>query len=148
MFHLGDRKTKKAVALTGNSVYTEGRHRLVKMTDRRKIKRRYLIYYGRVFDETAQKLIGNLVDITDQGFMLLSDSPFPVNETHKFKLELTDDIAKRPFLIFTAKSLWCEPDLDPNHYNTGFEIVKLSPGDAELIQTIVKKYGFRDNEQK
>jgi len=118
------------------------------MTDRRKIKRRYLVYYGRVFDETAQKLIGNLVDITDQGFMLLSDSPFPVNETHKFKLELTDDIARRPYLNFTAKSLWCEPDLDPNHYNTGFEILQLSPGDAELIQTIVKKYGFRDNEQR
>jgi hypothetical protein len=118
------------------------------MPDRRKIKRRYLIYYGRVFDETAQRLIGNLVDITDHGFMLLSENPFPVNETHKFKLELTDDIARRPFLNFTAKSLWCEPDLDPNHYNTGFEMVQLEPRDAELIQTIVKKYGFRDNEQR
>ena len=118
------------------------------MADRRKIKRRYLIYYGRVFDETAQKLIGNLVDITDRGFMLLSDSPFPVDETHRFKLELTDDIADHAFLNFTARSLWCEPDLDPNHYNTGFEILQLKPQDAELIRSIVKKYGFRDNDPR
>jgi hypothetical protein len=116
--------------------------------DRRRVKRRYLIYYGRVFDETAQKLIGNLVDITDHGFMLLSDGPLPINQTHRYKLELTDDIAPHPFINFTARSIWCEPDLDPDHYNTGFEMVDLKPKDAELIQAIVKKYGFRDNEKR
>ncbi len=45
------------------------------MEERRKIKRRHLLYFGRVYDETARKLLGYLVDITESGFMLLSEEP-------------------------------------------------------------------------
>ncbi len=115
------------------------------MTERRKTKRRYLLYYGRVYDETAQKQLGYLVDITEHGFMLLSEEPIPVGETLRLKLELTLDIAKGPFMNFTAKSMWCEADIDPNHYNVGFEIVEIKPGDVQIIQEIITVYGFRDN---
>ncbi len=115
------------------------------MPERRKIKRRYLLYYGRVYDENAQKQIGYLVDITEHGFMLLSEEAIPVGETRKLKLEITNDVDDRPFLTFTAKSIWCEPDLSPGHFNTGFEMVELKPSDAQIIQSIVQTYGFRDN---
>jgi hypothetical protein len=115
------------------------------MEERRKTKRRHLLYYGRVYDETAQKLLGYLVDITESGFMLLGDEPFPVGETRRFKLEITEDVGKRPYINFSAKSIWCEPDIDPSHSNTGFEITEIKPGDKELVLAIVEKYGFRDN---
>ncbi len=116
------------------------------MNERRKNKRRYLLYYGRVYDETAQKLIGYLVDITENGFMLLSDEPYLVGVTRRLKLEITDDVAgTHPYISFKAKSIWCEPDIDPSHYDTGFEIEEIKPNDKKLIQTIVEKYGFRDN---
>ena len=115
------------------------------MNERRRTKRRYLLYYGRIYDETARKLLGYLVDITENGLMLLSDEPFPVGETGRFKLEVTDDIGEHPFINFKAKSIWCEPDLDPSHFDTGFEIEEIKPSDKELISAIVAKYGFRDN---
>ena len=115
------------------------------MNERRRTKRRYLLYYGRIYDETARKLLGYLVDITENGLMLLSDEPFPVGETGRFKLEVTDDIGEHPFINFKAKSMWCEPDLDPSHFDTGFEIEEIKPSDKELISAIVSKYGFRDN---
>jgi hypothetical protein len=115
------------------------------MNERRRTKRRYLLYYGRIYDETARKLLGYLVDITENGLMLLSDEPFPVGETGRFKLEVTDDIGEHPFINFKAKSIWCEPDLDPSHFDTGFEIEEIKPSDKELISAIVSKYGFRDN---
>jgi Tfp pilus assembly protein PilZ len=115
------------------------------MEERRKTKRRYLLYYGRIYDENAQKLLGYLVDITEGGLMLLSDEPYPVGETGHFKLEITDDIGEHPYINFKAKSLWCEPDIDPSHYDTGFEIEEIKPDDKKLILAIVAKYGFRDN---
>ncbi len=115
------------------------------MVDRRKTKRRYLLYYGRVYDETAQKQLGYLVDITEHGFMLLSEEQMPIGEIFHLKLELTLDISKGPFMNFDAKSLWCEEDLDPNRYNCGFEIVKIKPEDVKIIQNIIELYGFRDN---
>jgi hypothetical protein len=114
--------------------------------ERRKTKRRLLLYYGRVYDERAQKQFGFLVDITERGFMLLSDEPFAIGETHNFRLEITSDIDQQhSYLNFAAKSVWCEADIAPNKYNTGFEIVELKAEDIAIIQNIIKTYGFRDS---
>ena len=115
------------------------------MEERRKVKRRHLLYFGRVYDENLQKLLGYLVDITEQGFMLLSEEPYPVGVTKRLKLEVTDDVGAGPYIDFTVKSIWCEPDIDPSHWDTGFKIEEIKPGDRELILSIVEKYGFRDN---
>lgn len=115
------------------------------MAERRKIKRKYLLYYGRVYDERAQTLLGHLVDITQLGLMLLSEQPFPVGVTQQIKLEVTNDIAEQPYLNLTVKSIWCEPDVDPNHFNIGFEILAPTPDDERVIQMIIESYGFRDN---
>ncbi|SRR5258708_6168625 len=115
------------------------------MNERRKTKRRHLLYYGRVYDETAQEFLGYLVDITENGFMLLSEKPFPVDVTRRFKVEITEDVDPHPYINFSAKSLWCEADIDPNHWDTGFEILEIKPADRQIIQKIVEYYGFRDN---
>ncbi len=115
------------------------------MEDRRKTKRRHLLYYGRIYDEKVQKLLGYLVDITESGFMLLSEDQYPVGLTRHLKLEVTEDIGRGPYIELTAKSIWCEHDIDPARFDTGFEIVEIKPSDKDLIQTIVEKYGFRDN---
>jgi len=115
------------------------------MKERRKVKRKHLLYYGRVYDEIVQKLLGYLVDITENGFMLLSEEPYPVGVSKRLKLEVTDDVGEGPYINFTVKSVWCEPDIDPSHFDVGFEIEEIKPSDKELIDKIVDKYGFRDN---
>jgi hypothetical protein len=114
--------------------------------ERRKTKRKHLLYYGRVYDEKGQKQLGYLVDVTERGFMLLSDETFPVGQSRRFKVEITTDInQERPFLNLVAKSIWCEADIAPDKYNIGFEILGLNAGDAQVIQNIIQTYGFRDN---
>jgi hypothetical protein len=44
------------------------------MPEKRKLKRRQLIYYLRVLDRDSGALVGRLVDITTEGVMLLSES--------------------------------------------------------------------------
>lgn len=116
------------------------------MEERRRLKRRYLRYYGRVYDARGSGQIGNLVDITEKGAMILTDRPLPVNQILNLRLELTADIAHQPFLEFVAKSVWCQPDLDHRHYNTGLEIIGLTANGEDIIRRIVALYGFRDNE--
>jgi hypothetical protein len=118
------------------------------MVERRKTQRRHLLYYGRIYDEDLHKQIGYLVDITEQGFMLLSEERFPVGVTRKLKLEITSDVDERPYLMFAAKSIWCEPDISPERYTTGFEILELKPSDAQIIHNLVQTYGFRDNKNR
>lgn len=114
------------------------------MKEKRKIKRRYLLYYMRVYDETRQQ-IGNLVDLTPKGAMLVSEHPLPIKTNYQLKLELSEDVADKPYLEFNARSLWCRPDVDPHFYNTGFRILDLSPEDVKIVNRIIEVYGFRDN---
>lgn len=116
------------------------------MEDRRKVKRRYLLYYMRVYECATRRQIGNLIDITPEGAMVLSEDAFPVGTTIRLRLEVTEDVADKPFLEFSAHSIWCKPDITPNLYDIGFEILDLEPGDASIVQRIITTFGFRDNQ--
>jgi hypothetical protein len=115
------------------------------MKDKRKIDRRFLLYYMRVYDAASRQQIGNLVDITPRGLMLVSEHRLPEGQTTRLRVELTDEVADKPFMEFSAHSKWSEPDIIPNMYNTGFEILDLAPEDSGIIQHIIDEFGFRDN---
>jgi hypothetical protein len=115
------------------------------MKDKRKIDRRFLLYYMRVYDANTQKQIGNLVDITPRGIMVGSEHPLPEGQTTRLRVEVTDEVTDKPFLEFSAHSKWCEPDVIPNMFNTGFEILDLTPEDSKIIDHIIEEFGFRDN---
>ena len=53
---------------------------LRKMKDKRKIKRRFLRYYTRVYDAYTRQQIGNLVDINPRGKMVVSEHLLPQGE--------------------------------------------------------------------
>jgi hypothetical protein len=116
------------------------------MENRRKINRRYLLYFIRVFDAATRQQIGNLVDITLKGAMIVSQDPIPLEKTIRLRLELTTDVSDKLFMEFPAISKWCHPDLEPSLRDTGFEILELTPEDAAIIQKIIETFGFRDNE--
>ena len=116
------------------------------MENRRKLARRYLLYFVRVFDADTRQQIGNLVDITPQGAMIISPNPIPQGTLIRLQLELTTDIAEKPFLEFPARSKWTHQDLEPSLYATGFEIMELSAENAAIIQKIIETFGFRDNQ--
>ena len=115
------------------------------MAERRKISRKYMMYYTRVFKMPGGELIGHLVDITPAGAMLISEKPIATDQLFRFKMELSMDVAEKPYMIFKARSIWCRKDVDPHFYNTGFELTDISPEDNATIERIVEAYGFRDN---
>ncbi len=47
------------------------------MQNRRKTIRRYLLYFVRIYDSSTSQQIGNLVDITTKGVMIVGPSPIP-----------------------------------------------------------------------
>ena len=84
------------------------------MKDKRKISRRFLLYYMRVYDADTRQQIVNLMDITPHGIMVVSERPLPQGQTTRLRVELTDEVSDKPFMEFSAHSKWCEPDIIPN----------------------------------
>ena len=115
------------------------------MEDKRRTTRRFLLYYMRVYDVSTRQQIGNLVDITPRGIMVVSEHPIKEGQVTRLRMELTPEVSEKPFMEFSARSRWCKPDINPNMYNTGFEILELPPDDAKVILRIINEFGFRDN---
>jgi len=112
------------------------------MADKRKISRRDFTYYMQVTDDLSKQLIGYLTDISTGGFRLDTPKQIPAGQDFRMQIQLTPDIAEQNSMSFIARSKWCHPDhVDPNTYNVGFEIVKMSPSDMVVFQRMFDKYG-------
>ena len=114
------------------------------MAERRKLKRRHVIFYSRVFDLHTGQLMGHLMDITSEGMRLISDEPTEVNQTFLLRIDLPEDIMAKPYVKFEARSLWCKQDINPSFYNTGYQIFNMSAEDVALIDNMIEEVGFGD----
>jgi len=116
------------------------------MAERRKLERRSISYYMRIIDIGANQLIGHLADITLQGLKMDSQKPLPVKKEYRLRINTTADVADIDFIEFVACTRWCQLDpLQTGLFEIGFEILKIDPHDAEIVQRIVEKYSAREN---
>lgn len=112
------------------------------MPERRKLNRRDFSYYMRMMNDRTGRLVGHLTDISTGGFKLDSQEPILANQDFNFRIELTNEVANKTFLVFSARSRWCEQDhIDPTSYNVGFQIINITPGDLEIFARMFEKYG-------
>ena len=95
-----------------------------------------------LFDQDTQQAIGYLADINTGGFKLDCQSPISLNKDFRFRLDLTSEVADKSHMVFLARSKWCQIDpFDPFSYNVGFQLIYISPGDIEIFNCMIEKYG-------
>ena len=113
------------------------------MQERRKASRKDLIFYSRVSDAITGRQVGNLLNITAGGAMVLCEKPIEPQIVMELHIELPDGIAEKSELVITAASVWHQSDINPEFYDVGFRFQEVAPEDQEIIQVLVKEYGFR-----
>ena len=97
-------------------------------------------------NENTGELVGHLVNISPEGFRLESLKMIPPNTDFPLRIELPADVTDKPYMVFIARSKWCRPDkIDPTLFDTGFQIVDMSPDDLEIFKKIFEKYGSLGN---
>lgn len=117
--------------------------RTEKQRDLRKIDRRYLVFYLRVLDEANREILGYLVDISEQGVMLVGDGKVEVGEEYRLRMRLPTQMKKdRDEVIFNATSKWCKPDTDTETYLAGFQLSDLHPATQRLISSLINDFGY------
>lgn len=110
----------------------------------RKLKRRHLIYYLRVYDTVTEGLIGHLVDITVDGMMIMSENPIKENIDFSLKMKLPDGFEATKEIRFKAVAIWTKKDINPDFYATGFKFTDIQKNDEEFIESLIDDFGFRD----
>jgi hypothetical protein len=110
------------------------------MADKRKLKRRQLIYYLQVLDRGTGQLVGRLADITTEGLMLISPEPIEEKKVFEVKMVLPTEIQGDKAVTFDAESIWCQQDVNPDLYVTGFRFLKVAQKDIRIIEDLTFDY--------
>ena len=112
------------------------------MPERRTTPRKKFNYYLRVVDDDTQGILGHMVEVSPIGLQLETTAPQPVEKDFYLRVELTPELADRPFIIFIARSKWCKMDeIEPNLYHVGFSMVEIMPDDREIFMRILARFG-------
>ncbi len=112
------------------------------MKDKRKLRRRNLIYYLEIYNTTTGQLFGRLVDITSEGIMIVCDEPKDLNRMYGLKMLLPDNELGKEDITFMAKSVWCKKDVNPQYYVTGFKLFNVVPEDRVIINRLIDRKAF------
>jgi hypothetical protein len=111
------------------------------MADRRKTKRRHLIYYLRVFNRITNELIGHVVDITSDGVMMICENPLEVGTVLNLRMVLPIETG-RDSIDLEGKVMRSARDVNPDFFAVGIQLLDIKPEDVELIQGLIKQFGF------
>ncbi len=112
--------------------------------DRRKLERRHLIYYLRVFDQETDQLLGHLVNVSPEGVMLISENPLETEKRFQLCMHFPDKIFGKEGLTIKAQSVWCKRDINPAFYDIGFKIEELAWDDATVLKELIDRFSFSE----
>jgi len=101
--------------------------------EKRKHKRTPLIYFLKVYDRDSGRLFGHMVDISNNGMMIMSEAPFQERNAFTLGVENMLDLDGGPHIPFDAECRWCKDTEDKQLYDGGFQIVNTSLAMQELI---------------
>ncbi len=112
--------------------------------NQRRVPRRHLIYYLRVYDSQDGSLLGNLVDISTKGIMVVSEKEIPKNQLFRLRMVLPETLEGSKEVEFEAESRWCQNDTNPDFYDTGFELIDPRVAFLDAVDRLVEGCLFKE----
>ena len=110
----------------------EAQYKEQRKADRKKITGRMP-----VTDINRERVIGQLVDISIDGLMLLGGAPLAINGMYQFDIELPEPVNGHSVLHLGAECLWCRTAEDPEHFWAGFHLIDISPEDQSTLDALI-----------
>lgn len=110
--------------------------------EQRILNRHHLIYYLRVYDNTSNRVLGHVVDISPRGVMLITEEQLVPGKEYRLRMRFPGMSSSRDELIFEALCRWCRPDENPAFYLTGLQLQNLPPEEANFIQGMISELGL------
>ncbi len=110
----------------------------------RRVSRRYLVFYLRVYDSMSSKTLGHLVDISEDGIMVICDNAIPVDVNYHLRMRLPTQMKERNEIVFGATSRWCKTDANPDFFLAGFRLHELEDADRDLVRTLIRDFSYSE----
>lgn len=111
--------------------------------EKRQRRRWELVFYLRIFNQSNGELLGHVIDISEDGLMLLSDVPIELNKDFDLILEMpASGDAGQHKIHLKARSLWQSKDANPDLVDTGFKLIDPDQESVEAIHDLIDELQF------
>jgi hypothetical protein len=117
------------------------------MHERRQLPRRLAEETIQVRDINTDQPVGQVVNLTPEGLMLVGYAPVEHNLVFQLELELERPRLGHTRLELGAESLWCCAANERGRYWTGYRIIDISLGTAEVIESLIQDWDIEDERQ-
>jgi hypothetical protein len=105
--------------------------------ERRTDERRPFPSYMQFKNDVTGELVGDLADISRDGFRLEGMQPTRVNTEFRFRVDIPPGIRGPARMVFVAQSRWLRPHpLDPRVYLSGFQIQRMEAAEKRAFEQI------------
>jgi hypothetical protein len=105
------------------------------MEDQRQSTRRLIRQLLQVTDRD-EAAVGNLVNLSHDGFMLVMPDPVAPGAVLDLVLELPYEVAGVGSIKLAAECIWCQKSSFSDDYGAGFRIEKMAPEDQRTMWSI------------
>ncbi|MBN2144417.1 MAG: PilZ domain-containing protein [Candidatus Aureabacteria bacterium] len=105
------------------------------MLNRRKIPRNHLYEFFKTVDRNTNQLIGHLTDISVEGINLITNQKIEPYQVYELKV-LLPEYMKYESISLDVICVWCNTELPDYVYRAGFQLLKISIKDKEVIESV------------
>lgn len=114
------------------------------MQERRQAARKIADETIQIHDINSGRLLGQVVNLTTDGLMLISPRPIESNLVFQLELVLRAAEGVKKSLQLGAESLWCSDAGEPGNFWVGFHIIDISLDAMETIENLVDSWETDD----
>ncbi len=90
-----------------------------------------------ISDQITGNQIGRVVNISAEGFMLLSEEPVITGSVYQLKMIIAKTERDEKSIEFGAEAVWCSEASQPDSYWSGFHIIDIDNEDILSIDQMV-----------
>jgi PilZ domain len=108
--------------------------------ERRLRKRVNLSVYLAAIDANLHNPLGNLIDLSPAGFLLLTEHPLDQSDTLSVNIQLPSPIEETHTINVIAQIIRTKPSIKPQFYEIAFEITYASSQTKRIIEALQQQY--------
>jgi hypothetical protein len=90
-----------------------------------------------VNDQVTGTSLGRVVNISAEGFMLLSEEPVITGSVYQLSLITPQSSTIKEPIKFGAEAVWCSEASQPESYWSGFRIIDIATEDILMIDEMI-----------
>ena len=116
------------------------------MIDNRRLIRKVANAILEITDHNTGTSLGQVVNITREGFLLISREPITIDAIFQMDMHLHQPIDNIEKITFGASSLWSSQARQADSFWTGFNIIDISPESIATIEQMTKGWQADNNQ--